>query len=830
MNVVAHQITRTANHTLALKLAEGGLRTFPCLETPRGTKKAKAPYTASGFKDASNDPDQINRWWKQWPDALPGLPTGAVTGVSVIDLDIDKQTGDAVGIHEAKALGLDHHDAVKVTTPSGGMHLYFAHTGGVNVSTKGIASHIDVRGEGGYVIAPCTTMLDGTAYCYQGHTLSQALIDGSLPRFPLEAVETAIEARKQAHHAANAGKPPKPSGLVIASTAFPDTQATGEETLEVLKTALSQAPNTLSREDWVKLAGSLKAGVGEALQPEFIAFSLRYTGGNPCTEHEAQHVWSSTTPHTVTSAAPALALLRDALGDPAWKAIWRDVLGRRDQNQPRSQTRAEPPRKDDWPVPDMTLTGMGDQPAPIMSDDELGVVFGSWADWLKTAAETKNAPIDFVALALVSAASAVIGNTRWTVAWDGWKEPPIIWAMLVGNPSSNKSPALDAVMDPIADIDRELSEQYKADYEVWAAKDEMAALIRSEWKANAKKAIADGETPPAKPEDAEAGTQPIRGRVRISDTTTEKAAELLRDSWRGLLLFRDELSGWLGSMDRYNGGGDRPFWLEAHGGRTYTVDRKANPEPVIIDHLSIAILGGTQPDKLYSLLVKTEDDGLLPRFSVVAPDPPPLTRPAVLLDDQRIKQAMSRLRELTPHVTETGEKRPLFLQVTAGGQDALQEFRVKCREWEADAQRHMRSHIGKMPGMVIRYATVLAHLDYAWDGETHVTEITAAHIGRAAHYVGEHLRLHALKAYGTVRLSPDLLGAKAIADILLRERSRQLSVRDIQKRGRTGLTTAAEVKAALAVLEDAGWVMQIKQPTNGAPKVFYAVNPRLEGQ
>lgn len=832
MNFVAQHITRSANHQLALKLAAGGLPTFPCWETTCGERGVKSPRTPHGFKDATTDVDQINRWWHQWPDALPGLPTGSASGVSVIDLDIDNNTGETTGLTEAKELGLDQLGAVKVATPSGGLHLMFAHAEGARVSTQKAGTHIDVRGEGGYVIAPGTVMPDGSSYTYQGISLSQAMLAGALPPFPVETVQAAIAARKEAEqakrNAANAQANPPASGFAIATNAFSDTEATAEETLEATQSALAQAPNTFSREDWVKLAGSLKAGFGETLQAEFVAFSLRYSGGTPCTEREALHVWSSTTPHTITSIAPALALLRDAMGERDWKVLWRDVLGRRDPNNPSSVPRTEPPRTDDWPEPDLTLTGMGSQPAPVMNDAELAVVFGNWAKWLKTAAETKNAPIDFVALSLVSVASAIIGNTRWTVAWDGWKEPPIIWAMLVGMPSSNKSPALDAIMDPIAEIDQELSQQYQGELDAWNAKDEMAALIKAEWKAEAKKAISEGAAPPDKPADADAGERPIRGRVRISDTTTEKAAELLRDGWRGLLLFRDELSGWLGGMDRYNGGGDRPFWLESYGGRPYSVDRKANPEPVIIDHLSIAILGGTQPDKLDSLLVKTEDDGLLPRFCVVAPDPPPLKRPGVFMDAERIKQGMFRLRDLKPAQMENGEKRPFFLQLTAGAQDALQEFRVKCREWETDAQGHMRSHIGKMPGMVIRFATVLAHLDYAWDGQDHVTEITAVHIGRAAHYVGEHLRLHAQKAYGSARLSPELIGAKSIADVILRERPKQLSVRDIQKRGRTGLTKSAEVKAALDVLEDAGWLAQVRQPTSGAPKVFYSLNPRLE--
>lgn len=66
----------------------------------------------------------------------------------------------------------------------------------------------------------------------------------------------------------------------------------------------------------------------------------------------------------------------------------------------------------------------------------------------------------------------------------------------------------------------------------------------------------------------------MRGRIRITDATTEKVGELMRDGWRGLLLSLDELSGWLAGMDRYSGGGDRAFWLEAFGaGHTAWIGR-----------------------------------------------------------------------------------------------------------------------------------------------------------------------------------------------------------------------------------------------------------------
>lgn len=483
-----------------------------------------------------------------------------------------------------------------------------------------------------------------------------------------------------------------------------------------------------------------------------------------------------------------------------------------------------------WPEPEMSIGTPTLPPAPVMSDGEFTQVFGPWASWLKNAAEVKNAPVDYVAAALLTTASAAIGNSRWAVPWGGWKEPPVLWAMLVGDPSSNKSPALDAVLDPVKDIQAEMSETYRAARQKWDGENEVAALSLAQWKQEAKAAMAEGIDTPKKPDTADAGKPPVRDRIAITDITTEKVAELLSTTWRGLLLARDELSGWLGGMDRYNGGGDRPFWLEAYGGRSYTIDRKNSPEPIMVDHLSVAILGGTQPDKLASLLANCDDDGLLARFMVVSPQAAPLVRPSVELDDEKVTQAIKRLHSLPHGEDEHGKRRPYFIHFTDDAADALQEFRERCRVWEGEATGLFKSHIGKMPGLVVRVANVLAHLDWAANvGGEFASDINANHVGRACHFVGEYLRYHAYRAYGRAKPPKEVQGAQVIACIIQEEGLVLFKARDIQNRGRTGLAKTVEVKAALDVLVDADWVRQVREDNGGRPAVSYAVNPRLRG-
>ena len=283
-------------------------------------------------------------------------------------------------------------------------------------------------------------------------------------------------------------------------------------------------------------------------------------------------------------------------------------------------------------------------------------------------------------------------------------------------------------------------------------------------------------------------------------------------------------------MDRYSNGGDRPFWLEAYGGRTYTVDRKGSPEPIIVDHLSVSVIGGTQPDKVQSLLVNCDDDGLVSRFMTVFPDPVPLKIPSASLDEKMLVDALKALRGLSAVVGPDGQKRPVYISLSHEAVVALHGFRLECREHEVQATGLFKSHIGKMPGMVVRIANVLAHLDWAANpSDPAPMQITEKHIGRACHYVGEHLRKHAYRTYGVGKQSLEIVGAKRIAQIIKSENLKAFKAWDIQNRNRSGLSTTQEVKSALAVLIEADWLREERQTTGGRPSVTYVVNPLIGG-
>jgi bifunctional DNA primase/polymerase-like protein len=125
----------------ALELA-GGIPVFPC-------RADKRPYTERGFKDASTDPALIQEWWKQWPDALVGVPTGEFSGLYVIDIDSARhdEANDWFERHAPFLLETRQHQ-----TKSGGWHLLFQHRDGLRNTAGKLAKGVDTRGDGGYVI------------------------------------------------------------------------------------------------------------------------------------------------------------------------------------------------------------------------------------------------------------------------------------------------------------------------------------------------------------------------------------------------------------------------------------------------------------------------------------------------------------------------------------------------------------------------------------------------------------------------------------------------------------------------------------------------------
>lgn len=484
------------------------------------------------------------------------------------------------------------------------------------------------------------------------------------------------------------------------------------------------------------------------------------------------------------------------------------------------------PFKAEWPDADTRLL-RADRPEPPQLPLE-DVLSTKWAGWIRSAATSKGAPPDYVLATLLSVCGALIGNTRWASPWQGWAEPPVIWATIIGNPSAGKSPAIDAVLVPLKRAERAMREAVQADLDAWRDKAEVARLADSAWKESVKAAIKSGDEPPARPDSATVGMEPIMPRLAVSDATTEKLAVIMSGQPRGTLLARDELAGWLQGMSRYSGGGsDRPFWLEAYGGRAFSVERMGR-DPVYIDRLTIGVLGGIQPDRLRSLLLKSDDDGLLARFLPVWPDPAPVKRPDSLHDEAFIEGVISRLLTLEMPLDEQGHKRPWFVSFEDQAREALDAFRQSVRTWEGDAEGLLLSYIGKLPGMAVRLSLVIALMEWASGDAQPPDVITLNHFGRAAHMVESYLLPMAQRAYAEQSGGPAQRSARALVALIREEAWTTFTARDVRRKQRSHLQDMESINPALRVMETADLIRPVDIPAGpkgGAPKRLFSVNP-----
>ena len=142
--------------TAALRYARRGIPVFPC--EPGG----KRPLTRRGFKDATTDESKIRAWWRKWPEANVAIPTGAASGVFV--LDVDPGRGGEESLRALKARHGPLPETCTVATGGGGLHFYFRMPAGkkVRCSAGSLGEGLDIRGDGGYVLVPPSRT--GTAY------------------------------------------------------------------------------------------------------------------------------------------------------------------------------------------------------------------------------------------------------------------------------------------------------------------------------------------------------------------------------------------------------------------------------------------------------------------------------------------------------------------------------------------------------------------------------------------------------------------------------------------------------------------------------------------
>lgn len=486
---------------------------------------------------------------------------------------------------------------------------------------------------------------------------------------------------------------------------------------------------------------------------------------------------------------------------------------------------------DPWPEPNLSVLNEGRRRPPELPIE----VFGPWGEWITATAAGCSAPVDYVAASLLASAAATIGNARWVSPWGSWKEPCVLWLGLVGKPSSGKSPALSPILEIIRQIELEMAKGFEQKLNQWESAKEASKIERENWQVDVKCAVKENTPPPLMPEAAREPEMPVRPRIITSDATIESLANILSGQPKGLLNTRDELSGWLGSFNKYSGGsGDRGFWLEAFGGRAHTVDRVKSNKPIKISNLTISVLGGIQPDRLSSMLLVGDDDGLASRFLLVWPEPLRPSRPKVIADQDAALQAFQRLHELEMATDEYGELIPAIIPLAADAADIFETWWVENSSVTQAASGLLMGYYGKAPGIVLRLALTLEHLWWSCGNGSAPQCVSSKAITAAAALVNGYFGPMAERTYGDAVLPSVERNAATIARWILKEQPPKLNIRQLYREVRLpGLRESKPVQEAIEFLEESGLLRSDPTRDGVAPgrnKSDYLVNPKIFGK
>lgn len=784
----------TGKRELAVGYAEAGLSPFPL--TPNG----KEPALRGDWKEiASSDPEKVAaRWTRRTTNAALNYNIGIRTGLPlrggflvVIDVDVrDGKPGRQALADLEAGLGV-LPPTFKVRTASGGEHWYFLSPYPLGNSQSKIGPCLDVKGRGGYVVGPGSTIDD------QEYTLLDVREIAALPapyvelcgppkkRTQLDRAIPLVELDQEPH-----------IGLAVA---YLTTRAPLYGTYKV---ACGVRGYGISRERCLELMMDHwppAEGKGE----DHVAFRVdnayRYAQdplGIDCAEVEFGPVEIVDRRSDTTAPRPG-----------AWQQpadLWEQ------ENAPDS-------------IPDSIVPHYVER----FSRDRarrLGVDDGA------------------MTAATITSMSSLVpagNNLHMRQHSDSWPVKCVIWTAIIGDPGTAKSPAVNAAMvfpKAVEKLWREEFAKEKDRFELSLPAGKGARRKRSAKSDADNPAAAPGQdevAPPAEPfsdEDllSSPPTEPRLRRKIVNDATTEALGGVLANcpDAAPILLHSDELAGIIGGMDAYRSRGskDRPFFLSAKEGASFAIDRKSSGT-TLVPALAIGILGTIQDDKLSKIAPTLTDDGFLQRFATVMIRK--TGRGIDIPDDLNLDGSVSRVALALVDL----EARDYRLAPDAACElDAIEDFKAnECDRF--DISPALKTWVSKTPNEFGRYSLAFHLIEWATGidpalgvlPEPLVPRATAI---RARRYVQEFLYAHAKYVYGTVMAkAQDDDDVQWVAGYILTRDLATITAREIGRAYRSlrGSDKRTKLKAVMTTLAMQDWV-KLTNETRGEWKVNPAVH------
>jgi replicative DNA helicase len=530
-----------------------------------------AELVPNGLTDASRDAEVVADWWRRYPFANIGLRTGVEFDL----LDIDGEAGFTSYAVLTEQLG-GAPEAVCVVESGraeGGRHYYVqpagkkALTGGL----RGVPYGIDVKGAGGYVVAPPSRHISGNRYQW---TAPYGTHTGSVP---WDRVYDALTANDPAKH--------RPAAPTPADFVAPSPAGSGKGfSRAVLDRILDEMRDAVSGHRWTvfatqcafDVARGIEGGTLDRAQAEAELASAAYEAG--LDRHEIDRL-----PKLIDDALnagitdPIAARVHDG-GEPVkpWTADEIDTEG------------WTPPVPLNRPVPPFPTWTLG-----WLEDDVLAL------------AEELQTPVDLVAMLTLATLAAAVRGRAYVTVRERWEEPLNLYVVVLAGAGETKSPALGVITKPLRDMEKRLADD--AAREV-ARRRQQIRLQEGRLKKAEQAAIsATGEDRQVAEDQAarerevlEQLPPAVAPRLLAGDTTAEGLVRLLAEQG-GVMASLTAEGGLFDTLagGRYsNGMANLDAVLQAHDGREpILVDRKVG-DPIRVERPCLTLGLAVQPHVL----------------------------------------------------------------------------------------------------------------------------------------------------------------------------------------------------------------------------------------
>ena len=478
-------------------------------------------------------------------------------------------------------------------------------------------------------------------------------------------------------------------------------------------------------------------------------------------------------------------------------------------------------------------------PVPALDPDMLP---DALRPWIVDIAERMQCPMEYPAIGGIVALSSVVGRQigiRPRLR-DDWTVVPNLWGAIVGRPGLMKSPALSEAIKPVNALEAEARRQWEAAKREHNVQEQLQGAYEKANKKAIDEAIRKGQREEARElaiaQAEESGDAPDRRRYVTSDTTVEALGEVLASNPRGVLIYRDELTGFLKDLEREGRESSRAFYLEAWNGTGgFTYDRIGRGT-IDIEAACVSILGGIQPARLSEYLRSAieggaGDDGLIQRFQLMVwPDMPSKYREVDRWPDAEAKRqaqaVFERLDVIDPEAlgADIEDEGLPFLRFDAEAYERFVDWRIGLEERIREGHEHpaFESAIAKFRSLVPSLALIFHLVDHPEGGP----------VGDRALLMAlawcDYLEEHARRLYAPA-LDPALHAARELDKRIQRgELPHPFRERDVYRKG-WRLLDRKGTREALDYLEDLGRIAGETVETSGRSTKTWYINPYLGG-